>query len=504
MSGRLLLMSATVFASFAAAARADYVLYSLPLKTDNAILEFVFEGEAHTHPRTIELQHPKYGTLVFGRQLAKAFETESVRKRLEREMLQAYEKQDATKLLSLGREALRKGYLVAHYNAAIATLEFAPDHPQAKAIVELKQQIDEEPTDAEAAEAELRKIVPIPEMKVARSKHFLMLHDLDAPKKRGEKGRADERLELMEKVYESFLNFFAARGAKLDPPRKLLKSVVFRHQRDFDAFYRDEKGQDIYRVAGVYNIKLDVSFFFEHASLREFTELQSLTADLNALAKDARRYNLQGRAELMRFVKMIDVLVQVERENEDIESVSHEVTHQMAVSTGLLPKDAAIPLWVHEGLATYFEAPREATWSGIGAVNAERLATFREARDQQRSLPTIERVVSDRVFSSPEDMLAAYGQSWALTHFLMENHFDSLIRYYRLLASVPKERATEDSVVAAFDRVFLPADREGLTTQWRLYTNRLKTDIEQAVGRDIRQAGRRSRDDRSQTTRRRQ
>jgi hypothetical protein len=72
------------------------------------------------------------------------------------------------------------------------------------------------------------------------------------------------------------------------------------------------------------------------------------------------------------------LLVQIDRENNDISVVTHEAAHQLAGNTGLLPRDIMIPTWAHEGLATYFEAPKDAAWSGIGAVNEERLDMYRQ------------------------------------------------------------------------------------------------------------------------------
>ena len=70
-------------------------------------------------------------------------------------------------------------------------------------------------------------------------------------------------------------------------------------------------------------------------------------------------------------------MIDLERENSDIEVVSHETTHQMAGNTGLLPRHVQVPRWVHEGLATYFETPNGASWGAIGAVNDSRLKLYR-------------------------------------------------------------------------------------------------------------------------------
>ena len=55
-----------------------------------------------------------------------------------------------------------------------------------------------------------------------------------------------------------------------------------------------------------------------------------------------------------------------------VATVVHEATHQMAFNCGLHARLAPVPVWVSEGIATYFETPdlRSRTgWRGIGGVN---------------------------------------------------------------------------------------------------------------------------------------
>src|SRR4029077_10349344 len=97
--------------------------------------------------------------------------------------------------------------------------------------------------------------------------------------------------------------------------------------------------------------------------------------DLKKSSDEAKKS--RSNPELIRWVKTVDLLIEIDRENSDITAVSHEATYQMAGNTGLLPRHVDIPRWVHEGLATYFEAPGDAAWAGIGAVSDERLAVSR-------------------------------------------------------------------------------------------------------------------------------
>ena len=106
---------------------------------------------------------------------------------------------------------------------------------------------------------------------------------------------------------------------------------------------------------------------------------------------------MRNVGELIRFARTLELLTQVAEEASDIEVVSHETTHQLAGSTGLLPRDVRVPQSAHEGLAAYFESPNDAAWAGIGAVNEERLGWYRAlASDREHS--NIDFTVSDQIF----------------------------------------------------------------------------------------------------------
>jgi hypothetical protein len=170
----------------------------------------------------------------------------------------------------------------------------------------------------------------------------------------------------------------------------------------------------------------------------------------------------------------------MERENLDLRVVSHETTHQMAGNTGLLPRHVRIPSWVHEGLASYFETSEGANWGGIGAVNEERLDWYRALeRDKEHS--NIDFIVGDQIFDyagSHASTVHAYGQAWALTHFLMERHFEEFIAFYRRLGEMPPEVVFSQEVLTNVFNEAIKKDRRTLDTEWRSYMRGLKTDLE--------------------------
>ena len=149
-----------------------------------------------------------------------------------------------------------------------------------------------------------------------------------------------------------------------------------------------------------------------------------------------RRTRVAGGGEIIRMAKTIELLVDIDGENQEIEVVTHEATHQLAANSGLMDREAFQVRWAHEGLASYFESPKEATWAGIGAVNEQRLEYYRIlALDPEHS--KLEFIVTDRIFDHAGNhfsVLAAYGQAWALTHFLMDQHLGELVEFYRKMA----------------------------------------------------------------------
>jgi hypothetical protein len=283
-------------------------------------------------------------------------------------------------------------------------------------------------------------------------------------------------------VYETFLLFFYPRADDLvEVPKERLKVVLFNDIQDYREFSSD-LSPSLTSASGFWDPRHNTSVFYDHSTDESFKILQKLAADWQEEA--ARRLGLKPRPpdtkEVVQFAATLAVLVAVAQENQDITVVSHEATHQMAGNTGLLPRDVHIPSWVHEGLATYFEAPGEATWAGIGAVNEQRLEWYRErAKDEEHS--NVDFTIGDQVFdraTNRQAVLHAYGQAWALTHFLLEVRSDRCIDLYRRLGQAPRDvELSADFLTRLFSEV-VEQDRTALNREWRAYMRHLKTDVE--------------------------
>jgi hypothetical protein len=102
------------------------------------------------------------------------------------------------------------------------------------------------------------------------------------------------------------------------------------------------------------------------------------------------------------------------------------------------------------------------------------------APDREHS--NIDFIVGDQIFDyagNTYTTLHGYSQAWALTHFLMEKHFDKFIAFYRRLGEMPPDLVlSQDALTQLFDEAFAGIDRRTLDAQWHAYMQGLKTDIE--------------------------
>jgi hypothetical protein len=273
---------------------------------------------------------------------------------------------------------------------------------------------------------------------------------------------------------------------RLKLPQEPLMAVLFNEERDFRE-YSTRLSPELASAAGFWNAKTNVSFFYDHGTTKEYKMIRRLTERIQRkrdhYIKNKDRYVLSQVAQYRQMADTLSLLVEISQENSDIEVVTHEITHQMAGNTGMLPRSIRIPTWVHEGLATYFEAPKDATWSGIGAVNKERLGWYR-GLERDRVHSNIRFIVSDRIFTtalSDIGELHGYGQAWGLTHFLMNKRFDDLMHFYRRLGELPPDMLIGPATLEALFSECFGEDQRTLDRQWRLYMNSLRTDVEKFI-----------------------
>lgn len=162
----------------------------------------------------------------------------------------------------------------------------------------------------------------------------------------------------------------------------------------------------------------------------------------------------------------------------NVATIIHEATHQLAYNCGLQCRFADNPKWVSEGLAMFFESPdfRSASkWRSIGRVNVKNLGRFREymTRRPEDSLTTL---ISDgKRFLDANQIEAAYGESWALTYFLLKTHRKQYVEYLRELSKgTPSVELSPRERILMFEKAFGTTLGE-LDKQFLAYMRRVRS-----------------------------
>ena len=481
-------LASMLVVAVAGVARADFVEYRL----GGGRLRILLQGKATGLPGgNMSLQH-HMGTLYFDLKDCKIHKVPSLNQQFQKRLRVGLNDKSAAGVFQAGVWALKHGMLDEYYDAVNQSLTVDPNFAEAKRILTLREQLHK-PLPATPGEAdEMRKFVHRSEMKFATSDHFALLYDTpdkpEKPKKddrkvRPKKPRHEQRLDLLEQVYESFLLTFYSHGVDLEIPKQRLQVVLFNNYADYKDF-STRLSAELVSASGFYLPVQNISFFFDHGSSETFQELEKLATKLKEMGQAAVKMKAGNAKDIVRLANTIDLLIDIHRESQDITVVSHEATHQMASNTGLFPHHVRVPSWVHEGLAAYFESPNDGAWSGIGAVNEQRIQYYR-ALEPDREHSSLDFIVGDQIFDYAKSLgavLHGYGQAWALTHFLIEKRFDDLMRFYKALGELPPDiNFTPDVLNALFNRT-VGVDRQGIEQEWRSYMRTLRTDTEEVLG----------------------
>lgn len=463
----------------AATAQADYLFYNIPGTRQFVVLQGRVDQQ---QDRQVTYTHPGLKqSLNFPASGVRVLKVPTTREQYQKRIVKA--KGDAAACYETAVWALKHGLLAEFHKGVDRTLESDPKHAAALKVKELKAEIEKPLPKLPEQEAELRKLVPNAGMKIAYSDHFVLLHDsVDPPPVAGRarvRRRSEARLDLLEQVYESFLMLFAAQDVTLDVPTERLKVVLFNDVDDYNKFSKS-LDPELASAAGYWDPVRNVSVFYDHGTDERFRMLKRISDGMQKRSKEMKQARTPESFETTRFANTIQTLVDIAQENSDVEVVSHEATHQMAGNTGLFPRYVRVPQWCHEGLATYFESPGEAGWSGIGAVNEQRLEWYRGLEaDLEHS--NVDFIVGDQIFkfaASHGARLHGYGQAWALTHFLMEKHLTKTVEFYRRLGEMPPDSfLNPDLLTALFNEVFA-AERKSLDREWRGHMRDLKPDFQ--------------------------
>ena len=334
--------------------------------------------------------------------------------------------------------------------------------------------------------------------KVARGPHVVLLHQhSDA--------EANERVALLERVILGYHLLFAVQGVDLAVPRHRLMSAWLADRKDYLAFLHEQGAEAFGTTSGYFHptweavVAFDARSTAKQQTAREALrarreELRQFAATLDRLpARGRLRVKLadepartvggaEGRAlrdRLEREIAYRTALLDLDWRAIDLGTAAHEMVHQLAADSGLLPRHDAFPYWLHEGFAAQFEVIRGGRWAGLSRAHDLRLPDWRKIQPP----PKLERLVRDAGFGRGYQR-ELYAQAWALVYYLRTRHPDAFLTFLDLLrspgwddeVSLPQTRA--DRVFGAFQRAF-GSDLEGLERDWHRFMAGIQTPLEQ-------------------------
>jgi hypothetical protein len=310
-------------------------------------------------------------------------------------------------------------------------------------------------------------------------------------------------------VIAGFHLWFAAQGVELKVPRHRLVSAWFADRKDYLAFLHRQEADAFAATSGYYHPTWDAVVAHDGRSSEKLRagrdllaarreEIRRLAEAIDQMpARGRLRVKLAdeparnvGRAEgraivdrLGRELAYRTALLDLDWRAIDLGTAAHEMIHQLAADSGLVPRHDAFSYWMHEGLAAQFEVIRGGRWAGISRAHDLRLLDWRRIQT-----PTgLERLVRDAGFGRgyQRDL---YAQAWALVYYLRTQRPQQFLTFIDLLRNPDVESdggallqgARGERVFNAFRRAFGP-DLDGLERDWRRFMAGVRTPLEQNV-----------------------
>ena len=256
-------------------------------------------------------------------------------------------------------------------------------------------------------------------------------------------------LGLFERLATAFRAYWNKLGFKTVDPVFPLVAVIFQKQTQFAEFATVDAGADVAGVPGYFSIPTN------RIVLRDLTH--------SSTGQPARtNAEIEQRLESALY---------------NVATMVHEATHQIAFNCGLHTRMADNPLWMTEGMATYFETPdlRSKTgWKTAGQINRARLRRFKEFLTARRPADSLETLIrNDTRLTSPDTAEDGYAESWALTYFLVRKQAANYVKYLtHISAKEPLDFPTPDQRVAEFQDVF--GDLKRLDAEFVKYLKTLR------------------------------
>jgi hypothetical protein len=260
---------------------------------------------------------------------------------------------------------------------------------------------------------------------------------------------------LFERLQRAFIAYWKKQGCDVKAPAQPLVVLVFANQATYSQYARDELGAAVSNVIGYYSSQTNRTVMYD------LTGMQAVRREGGA------RGSLHDITELLSQPQAEPLVA----------TIVHEATHQISFNCGLQTRLGSNPLWLSEGLATYFETPDLASsrsWSGIGNVNYSRFERYVDNYDAGRVTPLTRMIGDDEVFRNPEMAVDSYAQAWAWNYFLIKWKPKEYAAYLKTLAGKPLFGADEPRKRVAEFKKHFGSDLEALEDEFYRRMSRVK------------------------------
>jgi len=236
---------------------------------------------------------------------------------------------------------------------------------------------------------------------------------------------------LFERLYNVLHHHWDSKELPLHDPEVPLIAIIFKDRANFEQYASQILGKDNAAVHGFYSTQSNRMVLY----------------DLTARPNEAPAFT------------DADILKKLSKSPFNVATIIHECTHQIAFNIGLHTRFADNPLWLSEGMATYFETPdlRSKTgWRTVGKPNPWRLRQFQDYARSRRSADSLQTLImNDQRFQDPEKVLDAYSEAWAFSYFLIKTKRKLYKEYLSLIASKkPLIWSTPEERLKDFQSVF--------------------------------------------------
>ncbi len=295
------------------------------------------------------------------------------------------------------------GYLLLKSDGGLA--QITPDR------VEKAELVDSALTVTPAAELGEKVVKLMPDgSKVICTEHFVICYNTtDA--------YARWNAELYEGLYRGFHRFWKSKGMELCEPRFPLVALIFGTKEEYVKFAGKEfKGADA--TFGYYNQKTN------RLASYDLTGIEGMIPSGSRVPRTALVQQILSRPEGERTVA----------------TIIHEACHQIAYNCGLQVRLGASPVWLSEGIATFFESPdvmSRTGWAGVGKVNRHNQYVLAQYLPKRSSDSLTLLLTDDGRMKDGKTSTNAYAEAWGVTHFLIQSKPKEFVRYLKELQTIP-------------------------------------------------------------------